>query len=134
MADKKKSGGAKGFLRGFGLFATIVGLIAAAVGIALLMTDSVAEDKIKFGLSIAGIAVAFVGAVLILIGVRKSKDEDEAAAPINCMYCGEPNPPASKYCRKCGKPLVKKCVNCGAVLDMDAKYCNTCGVRVRKDS
>lgn len=134
MAKNNKSGGAKGFFRGLGLFAIIAGLIAAAVGIALLMTDSAADEKIKFGLAIAGVAVAFVGALFVIVGVRKAKDEGAEAVPVNCMYCGEPNPPASKYCRKCGKPLVKKCVNCGAVLDMDAKYCNTCGVRVRKDS
>jgi len=133
--EKKKSGGGKVFLRGFGLFATITGIILAAVGLALLMTDAEVESNIKYALAIAGLALAFIGAVFVLCGIKKSKAEkEEEQKPIECMYCGESNPPMSKYCRKCGKALVKKCVNCGAVLDMDAKYCNTCGVRVRKDS
>lgn len=135
MADKeKKPGEAKAKLRVFGLTVTVIGLILAAVGIALLIGagDNVGNG-VKYGLSIAGIAVAFIGAIIIIIGNRKEKGE-EKAKPISCMYCGEENPPGSTYCRKCGKPLVKKCVNCGAVLDMNAQYCNTCGVRVRKDS
>lgn len=131
--NDKNNGGAKSFLRSFGLACTIIGLIAAAAGIAVLMLDADIENKIKYGIAIGGIALAFVGVIFVLAGLKKTKAEAKAK-PVECMYCGEVNPPFSKYCRKCGKELVKKCVNCGAVLDLDAKYCNTCGVRVRKDS
>lgn len=132
MSDKeKKSFTAKKFCLGFGLAVNIIGLVLIAVGIALLMTDSALE--IKYGLAIAGIVVGFVGLIFVFAGLRKDKGE-KAPEPVKCKYCGEPNPPQSKFCRKCGKPMVKKCVNCGAELDIDAQYCNTCGVRVRKDA
>lgn len=134
MKDKKKTD-SRGILRGFGVFATVVGLLLAAVGLTMLMTDAAVDNNLKYSLAIAGIVVAVVGVIFTLAGIRKSKEEKEAqAAPIKCVYCGETNPAGSKFCRKCGKPTVKKCVNCGAILDLDAKYCNTCGVRVRKDS
>lgn len=131
MAEKdKKKADFKAFLRAAGPVISIVGLIVVVAGIVLLAVEAALNTVLT--VSVVGTAVAFAGTVAVIVGVRKDKTE-KAPQPVNCKYCGELNPAGSKFCRKCGKPIVKKCVNCGAELDMDAKFCNTCGVRVRDD-
>ena len=50
---------------------------------------------------------------------------------IMCSNCGNWNEPDAKFCKGCGKPLVKeKCPNCGAEVDHDAKFCSHCGHRM----
>ena len=41
--------------------------------------------------------------------------------------CGAVNDAGSKFCKKCGKPLVKTCPYCGHELDGDSEFCNHCG-------
>ena len=132
MADREKKTDVKAVLRNIGLAVGVIGLILIIVGVVMLVTVSGADEKVKYGLTFGGIALSVVGTVLIFIGNRKDKAE-RAPEPVACKYCGELNPFGSKYCRKCGKPMVKRCVNCGVELDMDAQFCNVCGVRVRND-
>ena len=111
-----KGSSSKTALRTVGCVVTVIGLVLAAVGIILAATNNDLSAGIKYGLAGAGIAVAFIGVIMIFVGNKKGATV-VAVKPVNCMNCGEPNPPGSKFCRKCGKPMVKKCVNCGAVLD-----------------
>lgn len=132
MADREKKTDVKAVLRTIGLIVGIIGLILIIVGVVMLIAVSGVADNIKYGLTFGGIGLSVISTVLIIIGNRKDK-ADAAPEPVACKYCGELNPAGSKFCRKCGKPMVKKCVNCGAELDMDAQFCNVCGVRVRND-
>lgn len=132
MADRENKTDVKAVLRKVGLVVGIIGLILIIVGVVMLIAVGGVADGVKYGLTFGGIGLSVISTVIIFIGNRKDK-EDAAPEPVACKYCGELNPAGSKFCRKCGKPMVKKCVNCGAELDMDAQYCNVCGVRVRND-
>ena len=41
--------------------------------------------------------------------------------------CGALNDADAKFCKACGKPLVKTCDNCGENNSADSAYCNNCG-------
>jgi len=47
----------------------------------------------------------------------------------SCPGCGEPNEPAAKFCKKCGKPVSAQfpCKHCQHPNDPDARFCDMCG-------
>ncbi len=46
---------------------------------------------------------------------------------ISCPHCQTENDGDDKFCKACGKPLVKICDACGKPQDADAKFCGDCG-------
>ena len=46
---------------------------------------------------------------------------------MRCPACGIENPPDSKFCLGCGRPLAHACPNCGKALPAHARFCNECG-------
>jgi membrane protease subunit (stomatin/prohibitin family) len=50
---------------------------------------------------------------------------------VKCQECGALAPQDAKFCKECGKPMVKagsaKCGKCGADNQQDAKFCRECG-------
>jgi len=50
---------------------------------------------------------------------------------VKCQECGALAPQDAKFCKECGKPMVKagsfKCPKCAASIPSDAKFCKECG-------
>jgi RNA polymerase subunit RPABC4/transcription elongation factor Spt4 len=50
---------------------------------------------------------------------------------IKCQECGALTAQDAKFCKECGKPMVKagtmKCPKCGMAIPADAKFCKECG-------
>ena len=44
--------------------------------------------------------------------------------------CGEENEQGSKFCSKCGSPLIKTCPNCHNEIETNDNYCNKCGTKL----
>ena len=52
-----------------------------------------------------------------------------------CATCNTANPPNSKFCNNCGKPLPvqptkKVCPKCGQQSDLNIKFCGNCGAKL----
>lgn len=68
----------------------------------------------------------------------KKKSKKSASAPppakgsstVECTSCGESNPPGSKFCLECGKPLEVACAACAERVPANARFCNHCGAKV----
>ena len=58
-------------------------------------------------------------------GINNSMNDD-----IRCPSCGALIDKDSKFCKSCGKPLVKICRYCGAENDYDSKFCKDCGKNI----
>lgn len=50
---------------------------------------------------------------------------------IVCPSCGAGNPTANKYCKDCGKPLVKICPECKTAQSADSVFCGNCGAKLQ---
>lgn len=50
-----------------------------------------------------------------------------------CDYCGRIYLSGSKYCDRCGKPLVKECPDCGQIVSRKADYCRNCGKKLDRN-
>jgi len=51
----------------------------------------------------------------------------------HCTYCNHVNPPASKYCTRCGVELfLTACPSCNALNDPTARACHNCTVTLRQ--
>ena len=55
--------------------------------------------------------------------------DDKTTNGVRCS-CGEINAPDSKFCKKCGKSLVKQCPSCGEEISSDSTFCNYCGTKL----
>ena len=44
--------------------------------------------------------------------------------------CGEENEQGSKFCSKCGSPLIKTCPNCHNEIETNDNFCNKCGTKL----
>ena len=44
--------------------------------------------------------------------------------------CGQENEQGSKFCSRCGSPLIKTCPNCKNTVDANDQYCNNCGTKL----
>ncbi len=56
-----------------------------------------------------------------------------AAAMVACGLCGGANPPNSRFCSQCGKPIPSSagpCSKCGQALATGSKFCSNCGTPV----
>lgn len=51
---------------------------------------------------------------------------------ILCTSCNTSNPPTSKFCGGCGKPLpvARVCSNCGQEVEAGIKFCGNCGTKI----
>jgi len=50
---------------------------------------------------------------------------------MSCPRCGQPNPPAAKFCSNCGASLELRCPACGHVNAPGGRFCNECGEALR---
>ena len=55
--------------------------------------------------------------------------DDKTVNGVRCS-CVEINAPDSKFCKKCGKSLVKQCPSCGEEIPSDSTFCNYCGTKL----
>ena len=56
--------------------------------------------------------------------------QQPAQATANCIACGQPLAPGSRFCPACGaKQEALQCVKCGAPLQAGAKFCPQCGAK-----
>lgn len=46
---------------------------------------------------------------------------------MQCPSCHTDNPPASRFCDRCGEPLEARCPQCATVLRAGARFCGGCG-------
>ena len=44
-----------------------------------------------------------------------------------CSKCGAKNELQAKFCNECGVPLIRMCPHCNTANDRDANYCDHCG-------
>ncbi|MBA3045609.1 MAG: SPFH domain-containing protein [Candidatus Thermoplasmatota archaeon] len=49
---------------------------------------------------------------------------------IKCPKCGDLNSPDQKFCDECGASMKAKCPKCGVELASDAKFCKECGEKI----
>lgn len=57
------------------------------------------------------------------------KEGISGSGKIYCT-CGVENEKDSKFCKACGKALVKICPACGEVVDFDSAFCDHCGSKL----
>ena len=50
-------------------------------------------------------------------------------ATITCS-CGPVNDKNTKFCKKCGKELLKTCPSCGKNIENDSTFCPHCGAKI----
>lgn len=61
------------------------------------------------------------------------EEESEARAATLVCSCGVVNSAGSRFCKECGRELMRKCPQCGASVAADCKFCTQCGCRFRED-
>lgn len=91
-------------------------------------TAPVAKDFTNYMLDNTSDSLANTfGKISAAVNKNKPNSQVEGVTANTCAKCGHVNPADSKFCAKCGAPLVKKCPHCGADNDDGAKFCNNCG-------
>ena len=144
-----------GYMAGGG-FCAVIGLAMCVVGIRLILVAH-AREIAAFGAStiapVAGETAGYmVNAVTpsiskavetmsesIAKGVSKGKNENVKATEnlakekqLKCPKCGELNDVDAKFCNNCGVKFkqVRFCNKCGKKLSNDDKFCSSCGEKV----
>lgn len=114
----------------------------------------------KFWCLFVGLPLIFFGIALLAVGFRReimSYQEKEHAPVVNdaakdmkpavktiasavkeglngeektVCACGAENGKDSRFCKACGKPLVRVCKECGAENDADSAFCDQCGKKL----
>ena len=143
-------------LKTIGPILLAVGLVLALIGFIdfFVSMGSFGTPKLFF-MSFFGMPMAVAGGILTMYGYQREmgtyiKNEsvpvfneagEEIAPAIKSIAksakegseekliceCGELNDAGSKFCKKCGQPLVKTCPYCGQEVDVDSEFCNHCG-------
>ena len=58
----------------------------------------------------------------------------QQVATVACPFCRSANPPSSKFCNNCGKPLLQAqkriCPKCGSESEPGIKFCGNCGTNL----
>lgn len=49
------------------------------------------------------------------------------ASLVWCPWCGDPNPPGSLTCDRCGAFVGPRCPHCGTAREPAARFCRRCG-------
>jgi membrane protease subunit (stomatin/prohibitin family) len=75
----------------------------------------------------AGIGLGMGGAM----GQGMQQGSSPQEVMVKCQECGALTSQDAKFCKECGKPMVKagsaKCPKCSASIPSDAKFCKECG-------
>jgi len=122
MIDEKSSMGAVGDLDNF---------LKYSMAKALSSGDGTAEAGAGMGMA-AGVGLM----VPAMLSRAFSPDEKNLATEnlptVTCPDCGNDTPQNSRFCYKCGHPMVAadRCPECGKDLPGDAKFCSSCGKNV----
>ena len=61
----------------------------------------------------------------VVSAVKNSLNDDT----ITCS-CGTVNDKNNKFCKKCGKELLKTCPSCGKNIENDSTFCPHCGAKI----
>lgn len=60
----------------------------------------------------------------------ESQKNDESLV---CPRCNKVNSSVGLFCSFCGSKLQEKCTSCGADVEVGARFCNSCGVKLNNE-
>ena len=49
---------------------------------------------------------------------------------MRCQNCGIENAAGSRFCNRCGTPLIQRCLKCGSENAPEAIFCSQCGAAI----
>lgn len=77
----------------------------------------------------AGVGLMVPGVMSKVFAPEQTELKREAVATVTCPVCHTDTPEQSRYCYRCGHPMVKQnnCPACGQELPTEAKFCLHCG-------
>ncbi len=77
----------------------------------------------------AGVGLMVPGAMSKVFSPEQTELKRESVATVTCPVCHTDTPEQSRYCYRCGHPMVKQnnCPSCGQELPTEAKFCLHCG-------
>lgn len=98
--------------------------------------EGVGEGAAKGGNGAASLAGLGAGAGIGLgmggaMGQGMQQGSSQKEIMVKCQECGALAPQDAKFCKECGKPMVRadtvKCPKCGMAIPAEAKFCRECG-------
>ena len=139
-------------LRILGIVLLSLGVVFSAIGIINFFYTASTNGGVPklFFFAFIGFPMVGVGGMLLMFSYKREimkygknetmpiyKEMGKDIAPvikeftaqeekITCS-CGAENDKNSKFCKECGKELVKKCPDCNEKLDADSNFCKNCG-------
>lgn len=77
----------------------------------------------------AGVGLMVPGVMSKVFSPEQTDLQRESVATVTCPVCHTDTPEQSRYCYRCGHPMVKQnnCPACGQELPTEAKFCMHCG-------
>lgn len=77
----------------------------------------------------AGVGLMVPGVMSKVFAPEQTELKREPVATVTCPVCHTDTPEQSRYCYRCGHPMVKQnnCPACGQELPTEAKFCLHCG-------
>lgn len=77
----------------------------------------------------AGVGLMVPGVMSKVFSPEQTELRRESVATVTCPVCHTDTPEQSRYCYRCGHPMVKQnnCPSCGQELPTEAKFCLHCG-------
>lgn len=77
----------------------------------------------------AGVGLMVPGVMSKVFSPEQTDLQRESVATVTCPVCHTDTPEQSRYCYRCGHPMVKQnnCPACGQELPTEAKFCLHCG-------
>jgi membrane protease subunit (stomatin/prohibitin family) len=121
MIDEKSSMGAVGDLNQFLKYS-----LAKAMA-----TGGGAQAGTGLGLG-AGIGMMVPSMLSNAFSPNEKDLKSEPIPTVTCPKCGIDTPQNSRFCYKCGNPMVaaNRCPECGSDVALDANFCSACGKKI----
>ena len=156
---EQKHGKNKKTIKIIGICLLCVGVACIVAGfVNLIVSTGKGEFPDLFFLLIIGFPTLAFGGMFTIAGFRKEiatyiKNEDvpvfnelgqqvkpgisaiadavkNSDVPAVCKKCGAQNAADSRFCKKCGEPLVRICPKCGESSGTDSAFCDKCGAKL----
>lgn len=156
--ERNKHESTKKTIKIIGFICLIVGFVCTVIGMVSFFSSFMNNTvPTLFFMSFIGLPLLSVGFGLLIFGYRKEimrygknesvpiiNEASKEVAPaiknvvnaikdsdgIECAYCHTLNEKDSKFCKSCGRSLVKICQNCHNEVANDAIYCDHCGKKL----
>jgi membrane protease subunit (stomatin/prohibitin family) len=80
----------------------------------------------------AGVGLMIPGMLSKVFSPEQTELKRESLATVTCPACHTDTPEQSRFCYRCGNPMVKLnvCASCGHELPTEAKFCLKCGLKL----